>query len=464
VSVAVHPTRHRSAVRGRAHVQKWGLLYFAVAGMIWTYVWRVQQVFPALSRIVMPISLLAIAAYAVRKDAIPRLKRLRHPIFRYAVLTLGWMILSVPDGVYPGYAARFIYQDHIKTVILFVLIAASIRTMKDVEKYALAHVAGALMFGGMSLWINAIDRSGRLSGIGYYDPNDLCMTMVCMLPIALYFVIRKKGLASRLLGFAALGVFAVVIIRTGSRGGFLGLLALGAYLLFQFRALKPSVRWAVVAVASIAFVTFASDEYWEQMRTLLNPQADYNWAGKSDTGRMEVWKRGLGYMFQNPIVGVGASSFFAAEGASELAQERALMGRGMKWSVSHNAYVQIGAELGIPGLAFLLLLLFHAFDGPRRIARTRRGTDEAAFGDVLSASVLGFAVTSTFLSSAYSPLLYANLGVALGFLRVMAAQQGDLMGGASSGVRRPRHSPRRRVGAHPIPQGVGRWALPGNTS
>ena len=94
------------------------------------------------------------------------------------------------------------------------------------------------------------------------------------------------------------------IAKTGSRGAFLGLIAVGMALLLMLKNVPVGKRLAfVAAVTVVALAFFAPSGYWTQMNTLTSPKEDYNWT--SPTGRREVFKRGIGYMMRNPFTGIG---------------------------------------------------------------------------------------------------------------------------------------------------------------
>src|SRR2546422_9855684 len=103
------------------------------------------------------------------------------------------------------------------------------------------------------------------------------------------------------------------------------------------------------------------------MQTTVRPDRDYNTT--SETGRLKIWERGLNYMAGRPVLGVGAGNFPVAEGTiSPLArlQER---GIGVRWGAAHNSFLQVGAELGIPGLLLFIGLIATTFMSLRRAAR-----------------------------------------------------------------------------------------------
>ena len=63
----------------------------------------------------------------------------------------------------------------------------------------------------------------------------------------------------------------------------------------------------------------ASDHYWRADGTITS-DSDYNHT--SETGRMQIWSRGIGYMLANPLLGVGPGNFPSAEGTLSPLAER----------------------------------------------------------------------------------------------------------------------------------------------
>src|SRR2546422_9957228 len=97
-------------------------------------------------------------------------------------------------------------------------------------------------------------------------------------------------------------------------------------------------------------------------------------------------------------------------------------GKGFKWSAAHNAFIEIGAEIGVLGLILFVALLVAAF---RTLSAVRRGpSDEATLvAQALTASLVGFVVTGMFLSQAYSANFYALLGMTLALARIASPRR-----------------------------------------
>ncbi|HEU0054814.1 MAG TPA: O-antigen ligase family protein [Longimicrobium sp.] len=395
---------------------RWTIFHTTLAVLLLTYVWRLQDLFPVLQAVkLVPLASLAAIALFLVMDGGARLGAVsRTPLFRLAGALLLLMVLSVPGSVFPGNSFRFIYQDHVKTFLLTVLLMAGVSSTRQVERLAAVQVAGAVIYTVFVL--THFDPSGgRLQGLVFYDSNDLGMLLVCALPFAVLFLRPGRPVVVRLMAAAAIGVCVLGIVRSGSRGGLLGLAAVALYMLFRFTAFRRGARIGALVGGLALLLVIGNAQYWEMMETLLHPTTDYNWSGNSSEGRMEVWKRGVGYMADRPVLGVGVSGFYVAEGTLSPRARFQQYGRGMKWSAPHNSFVQVGAELGVTGLVLFLLLLragFRAARPPGLASRDgARASPDLALGQALAASLLGYVVTGFFLSQAYAAFLYTLLGM-----------------------------------------------------
>jgi len=394
-----------------------GMLRLVIIAVLWNQVWRIQDLYPTLGTIRFPLIMTAasLLLFIASKSALQTVRRRAwHPVMKVSGVLLLLMCLSIPTSLYPGLSFNFLLTDHLQTLLLLVLVVASVRTLKDLERFAIAQLIGGAVFAFYALRIDIGDQ-GRLGDLPYYDANDLAMMLVGTLPLALYFV--RRGMPPLVRAFAVLvsGLYLMTLLKTGSRGGFLGLIAVGLFVLLTFKALSTRVRIGSVVAGFLVLNIFGSDFFWKQMGTLLHPQDDYNWSG-NEQGRMEVWKRGMGYMWARPISGVGVRAFGVAEGTISPLASRQNLGIGVRWEAAHNSFVQIGAELGVPGLLAFIWLLVAAFLSLRPAARRRTDSDPeqrkcAAMAQALRACLIGYAVSGFFLSQAYAAFLYATLGL-----------------------------------------------------
>ena len=385
-------------------------------------VWRVHELLPSLAVHGLPIlmTVVAVTLLLLGRDPRRRLAALNHPVVRTASGIVALVALSIPGSLYSNRSLDFLLKDYGRTVMLMVLVAASVRGFADLRRYAWLQLAGVTLFSAVIVGRAQMGADGRLRDLAYYDVNDLAMLIVCTLPLVLYLW-RKPAQPWARVVLAATTVFLLIALgKTGSRGGFLGFVAVGGYLLLCLRGVSTVQRIGTVALLATLLATVASDQYFDRIETILHPSTDYNWSGKSETGRMEIWKRGVGYMLDHPLLGVGAAAFPVAEGTlAPEALEQRRYGRGFKWSAPHNSFIQVGAELGVGGLVLFIALLAGAF---RTLARLRRAPvpELAVVAQIFTASLIAFVVTASFLSQAYSAYLYTLLGMILGLAKIVS--------------------------------------------
>jgi O-antigen ligase len=216
--------------------------------------------------------------------------------------------------------------------------------------------------GVVTAWLAILwsrrDNAGRLSGAATYDSNDLALIVVITMPMLIWWFFDNKS-KIRWFAILALPLLFTVMMRTSSRGGFLGMVAILAGLLFvgMTGRVREARRIALTGVLLAAIGALAlPGAYMERMRTM-----DQEIDNKSPRARINVWKRGIGYAKDNPIFGVGIANFGRAEGIlSDYSQERG--GSGVKWSTAHSSYIEAWAEIGIiGGTAFAIAIIGGTF-------------------------------------------------------------------------------------------------------
>ncbi len=407
----------------------WGIARLLLAAAVLAYAWRIQDLFPVLDAF-KPVTLVTGALFLLmlldpqlaRKIAIVAGK----PPAILAAIIAAIAVLGIPLSLYPGLSFNVALKVVLPSVIVAIGIAATIRSSIDAYRFSAMHVFGALIFSSVVLARFKVGPDGRLGDLVYYDANGLGLILVCTLPLASWFAFNSVRREARLGAMAAIGIMLFTIIRTGSRGAFLGLLTVVGYDVFANRSAPLRRRLGLAGIAVVLFAGAAGTKYWTMMDSIMHPTKDYNWAGNSEGGRMSVWKRGIGYMVSHPVVGVGAGNFPVAEGTISPLAHIQNYGFGLKWSAAHNSFVEVGAELGIPALIAFVALLVGGIGRARRVVRLGRLVGDvraAAMGDALAASLIGYCVSGFFLSQGYSALPYSVIGISIGLHTALARQR-----------------------------------------
>jgi O-antigen ligase len=359
---------------------------------------------------------------------------------------------SAAFGISLGGSASFILGSYTKTLAYGFLIAVSFRHVRDLFTFVWAYVVSCGILGFFSIFVFGMswqENIQRLNNMYTYDANDLGVVMMVGLPLTLLLVSVERG-TRRLLLLLVLVAISATIARSGSRGGFLGFIAVGAALLVMVKGVSMTKRVFVLATAAIALAVGAPGEYWPQMRTILSPKEDYNYTAVD--GRKAVMERGIGYMRQYPVFGIGIDNFGKAECtiSPKLASRR--YNGPLKCSAPHNSYLQAAAELGFPGFLIFVSLVVGGIFAPLRIRKRlpkswRRGTLPERFlyaaTSFFAVAMIGFAVTSFFVSFAWMDVVYVMSALLSG---LYVAVQTQLEEGDCSGEhRRPQTEPSSAV-------------------
>jgi O-antigen ligase len=240
--------------------------------------------------------------------------------------------------------------------------------------------------------------------------------MVAGLPLAAAFAVGWKGrpgvrvLAAGVMAFCAFSVFLSL-----SRTGLVALgVALIATVLVAGRWRTPAVLLLVsVSIVALGYFTFyASEDQRERISV-----AD------GGTGRSDIWKVGWRMVEANPIQGVGIGNF------SNTSIHYLLAPGSIKRDefivddpkVAHNVYLEVLAEVGIPGLlAFVAVLLFSLFCTVRAAGSFRRSGDlqMELLARGLCVALVGTLAANFFISGQFSKQLWILLALGPAMLQV----------------------------------------------
>jgi O-antigen ligase len=188
------------------------------------------------------------------------------------------------------------------------------------------------------------------------DPNSLGTSLVCGLPFAA-LLLFYGNMKLRILALATIGMSLFTLVLTGSRTSFFGFVALLIVFAVTRRNKIFILPVAILVVAGIFFI--APQQY--QQRYLSVEQRNQD---ESYTNRVLAWKAGLAMMEHNPLTGIGMHNFADANGAKYWPAP----GR-KHWLQPHSLYIQVGAELGIVGIAAFFWFLWSLYNLNRSIKK-----------------------------------------------------------------------------------------------
>ena len=217
---------------------------------------------------------------------------------------------------------------------------------------------GSMVFFHCFIVIVNLDRlnQGQRTGsfiAGYFlgDGNDFAWSLVTFLPFALYFLSAKPKLLIRLPALAALAIFVLGIVGTGSRGAFLAAVASLLYLVINSR--NKAFSFTCLGFLALVAVSLAPPAYIDRVESISAYEED-----SSALGRLVAWKAAFQMALDHPL-GVGAGNFSSAYGRYYMPENpdtRIYANR--RWIAPHSIYFLTLGEYGFFGLFIILLLLY----------------------------------------------------------------------------------------------------------
>jgi len=321
--------------------------------------------------------------------------------------------LSIPQAINPSVAWTYFNSVFLKTIIVFVVISNVLRTRLRMQLMIFLALAAGCYLSVTSLSKYVAEGSTDVYRAKadifniFSDPNALALHLVMMMPIALTLLMNTHNILKKLVYAAGIVVMLAGMFATFSRGGFLALLAMLVVLTVRLLKRNRAAVLAVVLVGAIAAIVLAPGGYAHRLSSILDPSQD---EVGSASARRDLLLRSIGTAVRRPLLGVGIGNF----------QEVSIHNQ-----VSHNAYTQIAAEMGIPALVVYLLFLVTAYKRLRRIEHET--VDETGFSRYyylsigLQASLAGYVVGSFFLSVAFEWFVYFLVGYAICLSRTYEA-------------------------------------------
>jgi putative inorganic carbon (HCO3(-)) transporter len=303
--------------------------------------------------------------------------------------------------------------EHAKILLVTVVAVNALRTPAQIRAFMVFVLVSFILFPIRSTLTNYLlgyTVQGRAVGpFIYQNSNDLAAhaILVLGLALALWAGPSRKG-PVRWIGLGSTALLIITIVLTQSRGGFLALLGIGLPSGISLARRRPRLVPLYVAIVGVALVV-APAGLWERMAGLTKATnvetiREMDPEGSAEQ-RFAVLQTAARIVADHPILGVGLGAYAYAN-----ADYSPDLGR----RDTHNTYMNVAAETGVPGLVLFLALLASVLLSARA-ARRSAGPGAAALAEELrwlQYSVTGYLVAALFGS-------YARLTVSYLFLALL---------------------------------------------
>lgn len=341
---------------------------------------------------------------------------------RWAVVFLLWALVTALFAIEPDVAWPALLERLKALVILFVVVNV-LRTPQQLRFYILLILFAFLIFparGTLTNYVTGNITQGRVAWNQMYgNANDLAAITLLMLGSALAIAtVKTQNVRVRRAAAALIPVTLVIILLTGSRGAFIGLLVgFGPPLLARLRKRASATAPVLVVLAVIAALVPAAS--WHRLGSITNltetvgepdkgrrppaSESKYDeWAAGSARERFDILKTGLHIAASHPVLGVGIGCYREANGryAPQLGERDA-----------HNTYINVAAEMGWPGLLVWLGLVGSVLVRVRRRRALLEADDRTIQVLWIERAVIGYLVAAFFGSYAALTIFYLFLGI-----------------------------------------------------
>jgi O-antigen ligase len=375
------------------------------------------------------VGLLIAVAWLARFSATQRGERdffRDHALLTWAmILFLAWGALSMLSAREPS-ASESELLRYAPNFLLLPIAYTAMRTRRD-----LAMVLGAIVLGSLLAAVSAVlspaptaelvEEGSRATGtIG--DPNELAAVLLVGLAVGAGFALAKgRSPLTRAAGIMAVPLCAAGVFLSLSRGG---LIALGALLV---AGTIFAGRWRLPIIALLLAVAVGGVVYFTELAPL--PARERITASNGGNGRTDLWTLGLRMVKAHPVTGVGLGNFpiVSADYAVQpgtIEHTQLIFATAPK--VTHNTYLQIAAESGIPGIALFMATLLGCLRCALAAARSWGRRGEASMESLARGVFLGLVgllVADFFISNMFSKLLWVLLALCPAMLAVARSEE-----------------------------------------
>tara|TARA_Y100000310_G_scaffold70468_2_gene66117 strand:+ start:5526 stop:6890 length:1365 start_codon:yes stop_codon:yes gene_type:complete len=396
---------------------------FIILFILFSY-FRLHEAFPVLMPLKIPkllalASLLGIAWHLFISQKLKPHWHTNHLIFFAWFI---WLTICVFSAANRGLALEYWSGVLIKVLIMVFAISW---WMTSLQHFNVIRIG--IMISGSAIALVAL--SNKMNGIGLVegtrvtisrelrsqlgDPNDLSLVM--MFPVSFLAAEVFDSSAHKIRRFIALICLIVAIsgvIATQSRGGLLGIAAVLSFFIYQ-KIKNPIIVGCIGAVGMLAMIVFAG------ISDRQSGGAHEDGVDESAMGRIYAWHAAINMALSNPLTGVGVNNFVANYFFYSPHWD------GKNHAV-HSTWFQVLGETGIVGMFIFIALItciYRSLNSVFLINKQLKDEKIAVNAKALKGGLIGFMVSGTFLTQAFTWPIYIILALTIALEKLVIDKQ-----------------------------------------
>ncbi len=328
---------------------------------------------------------------------------------------LGWLLLSTIFSVdsYFSFFGNPIRSGgflNFAFYIIFAIFIFSYAKQQDWKRF----LDFSLLMGGLVSLVAIFQYYGILKDLFSYFPTRppstignpifLGIYLLLLLFIALVFFIKEKTPPYKWFYGISIAIFLYVILISGSRASYLGLIIGLIYFLLSYpqkiRALKIGVLTLLILVMGMVYYVNTQNhfpEFLEKNRLFQSVQPRLSLAFFLEDERFPAWKIGFDAFLEKPVLGWGLENYaigFNKHYNTSVANQW--------WDKAHNSFLEIATTAGAPALILYLFLFGFLF---YKLQKIKHQEDKTFIIHGLQATFIAYLVANFFSIDSFSSYL-----------------------------------------------------------
>ena len=373
----------------------------------------------------LPAAICGVAIVIALAYALPVLKT---TVGRALTMLVVWMLLVVPLSSWMGGSFSYTLMYAAMWVALFVVVAGVPRTFKQLAVLASTMAVSAVF---NILIAGQFGEGARFQMSGTFgNSDDVAILAGIAIPFWL-FVAGRLPMILRLALSLGMTIFLLrVVILTATRSILISLACMFLIWVVRQKVATQLIATASIVVIFLMLIGTAPQSVRDRLSTILEAfstqarEGPMDEAAASAAERRELLKDGIWATLAHPIWGVGPGQF-ANYRWNSLGDQNGKRKASIK---THNTYIQMSAENGIPGGVLYIFFVWVTFRtiGRLRNATAARSSPTLILGHQLAScmemALVFFAVTALFMTMEAHPYLFFLAGMAVAGERLARAE------------------------------------------
>jgi hypothetical protein len=376
---------------------------------------------PLTASIALIVGLLTLAIFVPSQLAVEGTLSARPPEVNLVLIFCLMGLVSIPLAINPFQAWSEFSGTFIRCIVIFIVMVNVVRTERRLKGLLILAIVVScwLSVGALNDYrLGLLTVEGyRVAGVGqgiFGNSNDMAFYMVTIMPIAVGLIFATRGVVAKVAFAGSVALMLGGIVVTYSRGAFLGgLVALG-FLAWRLGHRNRLTIFILGPLALLLFLALAPGNYSVRILSIFVPSLDPVGSASSRQGEL---LRSLYVALRHPVFGIGMGNYSTEMSHNGL--------------VTHNAYTQVAAEMGMAALAIYTMFVVTPLKRLGHIAREALniGANSTyyylAIG--MQASLLAYMVSSFFGSVAYLWYVYYLVAYTVCLRRIYESKTGRIV-------------------------------------